>query len=118
MCYKTASTLFGLTLCIIIISLVSCQEYVVPVYVRADQFGTDHFKLPEPKTGPTKSRFHMEQLIKLESELIGLGEIILETEAKLHAKQKTHEKEEKAKGDGLQKDKVKAHTHNYTRETK
>lgn len=96
--------------CLIIVAclltMTSAQEYLVPVYVKADEYGTAHFKLPEPKTGPPKSSFHIEQLIKLESELLGLGEIILETEKKLHAKKKVSAKDSK----------VVKHSHNYTRE--
>jgi hypothetical protein len=97
-----------------------CQEYLVPVYVRADQYGTDHFKLPQPKTGPAKSSFHLEQLLKLESELLGLSEIILETEKKLHAKNKLKEAKEAQEVTSQEKNKKiihkNVHTHNYTRE--
>ena len=65
---------------------ISAQEYIQPEYVRADQFGTSYFRAEEPRIGPTKSRFHIENLVKLENELIGLGEIIIETEKKLHLK--------------------------------
>ena len=74
-------------LCCAVIFGTKAQEYIVPQYVRADEFGTAYFRAAQPKIGPTKSKFHIENLIKLENELIGLGEIILETEAKLHEKE-------------------------------
>ena len=111
--------IFGYILCFLLywISGIHSQEYVVPVYVRADKYGTDHFKIPTPKYGPQKSSFHLEQLIKLENELLGLSGLILETEAKLHARKKLQKVEDDKRADKL-KDGAEKHEHNYTRENR
>ena len=81
----------------VILGNIKAQEFIVPEYVRADEYGTAHFRSEPPKIGPTKSKFHIENLIKLENELIGLGEIILETETKLHEKERRERAEKSRK---------------------
>ena len=107
-----------------LIGLAQCQDFIVPEYVRADEFGTAYFRAPAPKIGPTKSKFHIENLIKLESELIGLGELILETEEKMHQKallQKEDRLKKAKEGKDGKKDYYLIHDdhepHNYTKET-
>ena len=81
-------TIIAVLVGIVRLDVIVAQDYIQPEYVRADQFGTAYFRADEPRIGPTKSRFHIENLVKLENELVGLGEIIIETEKKLHLKEK------------------------------